>query len=207
MEQEFEHEYKADVINAVKTMFSLCANPRERMSINDYINKFKQKVDNITMLNQDMKTVKAFDVSCMDLLEYIKKHYKKENVVLFIDPPYPFTKGKYKKNYTENVVDSENIDKENVVDNENDSPSTDLYEQITKLLENPKRKCKFVLFFRVEDSWAGGDTGDNRGLDYFIVTFIKKLFKCQNYYYQEWNCHGTTEGILTDFQFEGSEHY
>lgn len=143
---------------------------------------FKKHTNNISALRSRMKVSKA-TITNADLFDVIKKYKNKEDVILYVDPPYYLTDGGYPEDLSE-------------------------YEEHKKLCAHlHKAKCKWVLFCRIEASRSHGKSANSRLVDDALRCFYENNYLFNGHYSDKWTCSKTQELVITNFEFDGCTSY
>lgn len=179
--------YSKEIIDASVMILQNCHSARgTTYTIEEQCKAFFEKANNICPISDSFHKCKSVVITGEDLLVVIKKYMRKKNVVLWIDPPYYLSNGKY----------SENL------------PEWDYHNQIYNLLI--KAKCKFVLFLRINASRTTKDI-NNKAIDVSLKSFYDNRYQGKNFYYMDMpvkQSYGyTIERVITNFEFNGCIKY
>lgn len=175
--------YSKSIINAVLTFFTLIHSQRaSNSSIQKRIDELEKKMPFILELNGILQGVEIWQADMMDV---IKQYSHKGKFILFVDPPYLLTNGKYAVNERE----------------------IKFHKRLATLLCSCK--CKFVLYCRVTASKFSGKNKYKRLIDDVLLCFYDNYYSGKGFYYCDVELkHGndvTIERMITNLDMCGEE--
>lgn len=181
-------EYPVEIVNAAVTMLQNCHSERATTyTVKHQCKAFRKKTVNICPMSDLFRSCKSVVVTSEDLLDVIKKYMRKKNVVLWIDPPYYLSDGRYPEK----------------------QPGWCYHNRIYELLI--KAKCRFVLFLRINTSRTAAVDIDNEAIDDSLKSFYDNHYKGKNFYYRDMpvrqKCGYTIERVITNYAFDGCFEY
>lgn len=170
------------------TLFEYCIASQEILSISKYLNRFKEKYDNVNKLRNYIYNSVITGYDLFDLIEYFKDN---PNVIFIIDPPYYLTDKCYSSNY----------------------PNMSFHKKLAELLH--KIKGKFILCFRINASRAN-NSKNNRLIDRVLYEFYKASYDNKKFYMYcddfnndklmiNFKNSGTLEAVISNYKFTGCE--
>lgn len=175
--------YDESIIKAALTFLTLIHSQRDtKATIQERIDELEKKMPFIWELNGILQGVEIWQADMMDI---IKQYSRKGKFILFVDPPYLLTNGKYAVN----------------------EPEIKFHQRLAALLCSCK--CKFVLYCRVTASKFSGKNKYKRLIDDVLLTFYNSYYSGKGFYYYDVELkHGndvTIERMITNLDMSGEE--
>lgn len=170
------------------TLFEYCIASQETLSVSKYLNRFKERYENVNKLHNYIYNSVVTGYDLFDLIEYYKDN---PNVLFIIDPPYYLTNKCYSSNY----------------------PDMNFHKKLAELLYNVKGK--FILCFRINASRAN-NSKDNCLIDKVLYEFYKASYDNEKFYMYcddfnkdklmiNYKNNGTLEAVISNYNYTNCE--